>query len=533
MKREVLLVDLSSLFWLSYHATANESASSARELTLAAVRRAVGTCDGALVAVCLDQGRSFRKELAPDYKATREEKPAAALGELAKTKAQLERDGYWLVGADGFEADDVIATLCHAAVKAEHPVCIASADKDLLQLTALSDVRQLRTYNNWDTWRAANVIEKFGVEPEGLGDWLALVGDASDNIKGVPTVGPKTATELLVKHGGLDLLYAKVDELKVVQTGQTPEGVPIHQVETKTPEAKAVATPAVVDKLWRHKADAFLARKLVELRTDAPVRFEDIFTERHPVTSTNETTNMDDEREVADVISNPPKAAAPAGAAAGHASVPGASTPSAESASPPSSAVASSAPMVAAPTVAASSETALVVTYEHALEPRSPQGVLTLGQKLFESRAYSRFPTAEAIMATVMRGRELGIPALASLDAFHFVAELGRILPSWQLIRALAERDPKCMFFRWVGGDDKSATWETRHADHPEATRMTYTIGQAEKAGLLKPDKPKAAWSARPEEQLSKTCCCILARRVFSGAVLGLYSEAEMGGEDE
>ncbi len=140
-----------------------------------------------------------------------------------------------------------------------------------------------------------------------------------------------------------------------------------------------------------------------------------------------------------------------------------------------------------------------------------------------------RFPTAQAITAVIMRGRELGIPALASLDAFHYAADFERMLPTWQLIRSLAERDPKCKYFRWVSGDERSSTWETWHADHDSPTRMTYTIKQAIKAGLVKSDKPKSAWNARPEEQLSKTCCCILARRVYSGAVLGLYSAAEMG----
>ena len=185
-----------------------------------------------------------------------------------------------------------------------HPVCIASADKDLLQLLDLSQVRQLRTYNNWDTWRTANVVEKFGVEPTALGDFLALVGDTSDNVKGVPTVGPVTATKLLIAHGDLDGIYRKVDALKVSETEKGP------QVETMTPAAQAIATPAIVDKLRRHKADANLARKLVELRTDAPVNFEDIFKERAVVTKKNSgNVNLDS---VDDLIVGPTKAASPA-----------------------------------------------------------------------------------------------------------------------------------------------------------------------------------------------------------------------------
>ena len=134
----------------------------------------------------------------------------------------------------------------------------------------------------------------------------------------------------------------------------------------------------------------------------------------------------------------------------------------------------------------------------------------------------------------MMRGRELGYSALASLDAWHFVAELGRILPSWQVIVDLADAGrPTANTSRWsVGGDDKSQTWETKHRKHSEPTRLTYKIEQAERAGLVKPDKPKSAWMARPDEMLRKTSACQLARAVYPGATLGLYSSAEMGGDE-
>ena len=312
MKTEVLLIDLSSLYWTSVHAVPKESSvSEPAALAETMIRRAIGQCEpGTLVAVCLDQGRSFRKDLMPDYKANRPEKDQSIITELRKLQERLRNAGMWLVGAEGYEADEVIATLTHAAVKAEHPVCIASADKDLLQLLGLSDVRQLRTYNNWDVWRAANVVEKFGVEPEALGDLLALVGDKSDNILGVPSVGPVTAKDLIVKHGDLDGIYRKIDALIVGEK----EGIKF--VETKTDAAKAIATPAIVDKLWRHKADAYLARKLVELKTDAPVKFEDIFTERKPVTKNNSKTMNLDIDDVIVPIAGPTVAAATHGVAA-------------------------------------------------------------------------------------------------------------------------------------------------------------------------------------------------------------------------
>ena len=189
----------------------------------------------------------------------------------------------------------------------------------------------------------------------------------------------------------------------------------------------------------------------------------------------------------------------------------------------------------AAPAAAPSESRALVphveVEYEHALEPRTAQQALTLGEVLYQSRAFTRFPTAQSITATMMRGRELGIPAMASLDAFHYAAEMGRILPSWQVIMTLAEQSPDCEWFRWIGGDDKSQSYQTKHRKHPEPTTLTYRIEQAQRAGLIKEGKPFAAWNARPDEMLRKTAACQLARAVYPGATLGLYCPEEMGVE--
>lgn len=524
-KHPVLLVDLSVLFRAAFHSNENGPTGITLQTTLDSVRRAVGLVPDCLVGVCCDGRGNWRKDLSPEYKAHREKQPESMYGQLDRVKAQLVADGFLLWTADGYEADDIIAGMTAAAVAAGHEVVVASHDKDLTQLIAPT-VKMLVT-STWEFRGEAEVVAKFGVEPAAIGDFLALVGDKSDGVKGIPSVGPVTAKDLLIKHGDLEGIFRKVDALAVTDG----------KVETMTPAAKAIATPAIVEKLWKHKADALLARQLVTLKTDAPVKFDDIYKERK-VTTKLSSKNVDFDN-VDDVIAGPTKAAASSGDPAA------ASAPSSESASAPTATTAPESTVSAedakttatdhpAPPPAAS--TALVphieVEYQKQFEPRSMGQALTLGEILYESRAYGRFPTAASITATVARGRELGIPALASLDAFHFVADLGRILPSWQLIRALAERDPKCKYFRWVEGDEKSATWETWHADHPAPTRMTYLIEQADKAGLIKPDKPKSAWMARPEEQLSKTCCCILARRVYSGAVLNLYAAEEMGVDD-
>ena len=283
--KPILLIDLSALFRAAFHANENGPTGITFQTTLDGVRRARNTEPDSLVAICCDGKGNWRKELSPDYKAHRERQPESMYGQLDKVKAQLAADGYLLWTADGYEADDVIATATAKAREAGHDVLIASHDKDVAQLIS-PNVRMLVT-STWEIRGEAEVVAKFGVEPASIGDFLALTGDKSDGIRGVPSVGPVTARELLIKHGDLFGIFRKVEALKV---HEGKDGGP--QCETTTEAAKAIATPAIVDKLWRHKGDALLARKLVELKTDAPIEFSDIYKEREVKTTVN-SSNVD------------------------------------------------------------------------------------------------------------------------------------------------------------------------------------------------------------------------------------------------
>lgn len=505
---EVLLIDLSSLYWTSWHATSANSSSEAAKLTQTAIDRCIGELDGKLVAICVDQGRSFRKELAPEYKANRPEKDQSALNELANLKERLRERGYWLAGADGFEADDVIATLAHAASAAGHPVRIASADKDLLQLLALPETTALRTHT-WTSVRAVDVVTKFGVEPEGLRDWLALVGDKSDNVAGCPGVGEKRATELLVKFFDLDRLYDAIDKLAVTLPGAD---API--VQTMTPEARKVATPAIVQALWDNREAVKLARKLVTLRTDAPVKFDDIYERREPKNTTKgkdmDATDVefDDAR-----ISAPPKEEQPPKAPA-----PAQTAPSVAPSSNGTSAAPAPAESVAL--------TVIPGPFEMQLEPTSLGTAFKLGQALYESRLYTRFPTAQAITAVIVRGREMGIGALTALDCFHVVE--GKPYASAHLLIARAKSDPDCEYFQMVDMvPGESCTWETKNRRNPKPTRYTYTRAMAVAAGLLM--KENGNWNKRFDDMCCKTSGSKLARIEYPGAGIGLTSVEEMG----
>jgi DNA polymerase-1 len=150
----------------------------------------------------------------PDYKAQRPEMPD-------DLRPQLDEIGRFLVAAgmasycgDGVEADDYIATLARRAAAAGWQVVIASSDKDFMQLVSVQ-IGLLNPNDKTGTiWGHEQVLAKTGVAPGQVADWLALMGDAVDNIPGVPGVGPKTAADLLQQFGSVEALLARLDEVK-------------------------------------------------------------------------------------------------------------------------------------------------------------------------------------------------------------------------------------------------------------------------------------------------------------------------------
>lgn len=165
--------------------------------------------------------------------------------------------------------------------------------------------------------------------------------------------------------------------------------------------------------------------------------------------------------------------------------------------------------------------------FEMQLEPTSLGIAFKLGQALYESRLYTRFPTAQAITAVIVRGREMGIGALTALDCFHVVE--GKPYASAHLMIARAKADPDCEYFQLIESTAELATWETKNRRNPKPTRYTYTIGQAIKAGLLM--KEKNNWNTRPEDMLIKTSGAKLAKIEYTSSAIGLTSIEEMGGE--
>ncbi len=167
------------------------------------------------VAVIFDAGRqSFRNELYVDYKANRDEPPEELRPQFALVREATKAMGLPGIEMAGFEADDLIASYTQAAAAQNYEVVIVSSDKDLMQL--VDDARHVALFDAMKDKpiREAEVIEKFGVPPLKVGEVLALMGDSSDNVPGVPGIGPKTAAELIQLYGDLETLLARAGEIK-------------------------------------------------------------------------------------------------------------------------------------------------------------------------------------------------------------------------------------------------------------------------------------------------------------------------------
>lgn len=173
------------------------------------------------MAVVFDGGTPpARLALVPDYKAHRKPMPDDLKQQLPVLNAYLAAAAVEGLRLDACEADDVLATLARRAADAGSEVMIATGDKDLYQLVD-GHIRIVSLAGEPTAMDAGAVENKTGVRPEQIPDWLALTGDAADNIKGVPGVGPKTAAKLLKTFGGLPALYERLEAVESPKLRQT------------------------------------------------------------------------------------------------------------------------------------------------------------------------------------------------------------------------------------------------------------------------------------------------------------------------
>jgi len=247
----LFLIDGSSQMYRAYHAIRGLTGPDGKSTNavygfVTMLRKLIADHSPEYVAASFDlPGRTFRDDIAADYKANRAPMPGDLAEQVPLVREACEAFGVPVLTSERFEADDVIGTLAMAAHKTGFDVAIVTGDKDFFQLVTDG----IRVYNPRDegTWYdAAGVLEKFGVRPDQVVDVLALMGDSIDNIKGVPGIGEKGARELIATHGSLDAVLAAADSM----------------------------TPKRREALITHADDARQSRELARIRVDVPVAFE-------------------------------------------------------------------------------------------------------------------------------------------------------------------------------------------------------------------------------------------------------------------
>lgn len=258
-----VLIDGSSYLYRAYHASPDFT-NTAGEPTGAVygvinmLRSLLKKIPTENITVIFDaKGKNFRHEMYPEYKANRPAMPMDLRSQIEPLYAIIKAHGIPLVIEDGVEADDVMGTLAKNIVMQGEQVLLITGDKDMAQLVnenvMLVNTMSSRKGSNGEyTYLDINgVCEKYGVKPELIVDFLALKGDASDNIPGVPGVGDKTALALLNSLGGLDDIYANLDEIKNL----TFRG------------AKSLAP-----KLLEYKEQAYLSYRLATIKNDLDLK---------------------------------------------------------------------------------------------------------------------------------------------------------------------------------------------------------------------------------------------------------------------
>jgi DNA polymerase-1 len=253
-KTPLILVDGSSYLYRAFHAL--PPLTNSKGLPTGAVkgvinmmRRLQKDYPDSTTAVIFDaKGKTFRDDIYSDYKANRPPMPDELRSQIQPIHDVIRAMGMPLISIGGVEADDVIGTYAVQATEKKQPVVISTGDKDIAQLVN-EHISLVNTMTDAVLDREG-VIAKFGIPPELIIDFLALLGDKSDNIPGVPGVGEKTALGLLQGLGGIDSIYQRLDEVETLSFRG----------------AKTMAA-----KLEEHRELAYLSYQLATIKTDVEV----------------------------------------------------------------------------------------------------------------------------------------------------------------------------------------------------------------------------------------------------------------------
>ena len=265
-KKRIVLLDTHAIIHRAYHALPEFTGPSGAPTgalygLVAMLLKIITDLKPDYLAACYDLAKpTIRHEAYESYKGTRAKLDDALTLQLGESRKVFEAFSIPLYEREGFEADDLLGTIAHELAVEKHiDVIIASGDMDTLQLV---DDERVRVYtlkkgiNDTILYDEKKVVERFGFSPTLIPDWKGLRGDPSDNIKGVPGIGEKTATGLITSFGGIEKIYAVLKKKNGEETF-----------------LKKGIKARVIGLLKEHEEDARFSKSLATIRLDAPIAF--------------------------------------------------------------------------------------------------------------------------------------------------------------------------------------------------------------------------------------------------------------------
>lgn len=495
----IALIDISYLFKKRYHTTPAAERNAAAKATLSDIEW-LSKDVGHLIICCDAPPYEQRVAVFAEYKANR---PVPDPEEKAQKRwlfETLKRLGHPVARVQGFEADDVIATLAKSYSDWCDDVRIVGADKDCAQCITEHVTQYIPPIGakDWEVRNVEGVKKKFGVTPAQMPLFQGLVGDAGDNIPGVPKIGETTAAKLVIRYGTIESL-AKGLATEAAAAGSKP--------------------PAWMASLGAHWESLVMSQKLATLDTNVPLDAEALLTMSEPQPAEPRLSAMEVSAEaIQDATFEQP----------------------ANDATPPTDWAAQ--PKIMQQRVAPSQALITLPGYSHSkyglvtkdLQPLDLESAKTVSDWLFDGGVYPQFKSETQVFTVIARGKELGIGMTTALACHHMVE--GKPVAHADLIRALAERDPNFEYLMPIEISATKCTWRGKHRQQPTHVDFSYTIEEAKVAGLVKLSqygKP-GNWMLRPQDMLMKTAASKLARLLWPGATLGMYCPEEMGyGQEE
>jgi 5'-3' exonuclease len=424
---KVAIVDLASMFHKLWHVNRDEV-----EFKIVSFLK---TLQYDKVIVAIDAPPYERKKVYPEYKANRDIPDPELIGMLKIVQEKVRKAGFELAYSEGWEADDVIATLViNGLSKEPNEVYVYGVDKDLLQCTDLIDPF---------TGSISTPESRFELSRDQIVDYLALVGDSSDNIKGVNGIGDVTAKKMLKTYGS----YVNIINACTTTPEKFSEKTRNNLLENNT----------VTDSI-----------ELIKLNTELEIKYLPAIKEEIKEPETIEAEPVKAE------VKNELKVYEP-------------------------------------------------VEYKRSLEPVDLNQAFKVATYFDRSGMYARFKGPEQMLMTIMRGRELGLGAMASLELIDMIQGKPTMKAAGMLALCLQRKDV-CEYIYCEDMSDIACKWVTKRVGTPKEQKRTFTINDAEKMGLTGKDN----WRKQPSVMLQWRACSQLIRMVYPDLINGLYAIEEM-----